>query len=275
MHDAMRTFARALAHVGVEFTPADPLPFEGICVGRACESGGTADTRTIGGIELLEDRDLDAGIFSDHATFAVGARLPDVLERHGSGARVLELGCGTGLLAVLAARLGSPVTATDVDTAALDLATRNAAANGVELDLREGSVLEPIAPRERFDLVIANLPHKPSCVGRGIWEIGGEEGDALWSQALAGLDEVLTPGGGLLFFLHSLPHPRLLLSISRATDLHLLSWKIRLFEEDEFPHAREALRERHARGTSFVLESDGAMGMVAGVWHGVLREPGA
>ena len=128
---------------------------------------------------------------------------------------------------------------------------------------------------ERFELVIANLPHKPSCVGRGIWELGGDEGDALWNEALAEIPGALAPGGGLLFFMHSLPHPRLLASISRLTELRLLSWKIRLFAEDEFPHAHEALRERGRSGTSFVLDSEGAMGMVACVWHGVLREPDA
>lgn len=267
MHEAISSYRHHLVESGVEFTPADPLPFEGLCVGRACESGGTAEVRTIGGHELIEERDMDAGIYSDHATFSVGARLEEVLARRATGARVLELGCGTGLLAILAVKLGCEVTATDVDVDALELAGRNAATNGVSLDLREGSLLGPVRDGEMFDLVIANLPHKPSAIGRGIWEMGGEEGDALFSQVTGRLEEVVDPGGALLFFQHSLPHPRMLASLSRKTDLRLLSWKIRLFEDGEYGDVRDLLRTRHREGSSFVLDHDDAMGMVACVWH--------
>lgn len=47
------------------------------------------------------------------------------------GRRVLELGCGVGLAGIVAAGLGATVTATDHDPLALELATRNAIANGV------------------------------------------------------------------------------------------------------------------------------------------------
>eukprot|EP01052_Picozoa_sp_SAG31_P027356 SAG31_NODE_2555_length_5496_cov_13.099314_5_plen_349_part_00 len=50
---------------------------------------------------------------------------------HLSGVRVLEVGCGAGLLAVAAARLGAQVTATDLDERVLQLCTENAVANAV------------------------------------------------------------------------------------------------------------------------------------------------
>jgi ribosomal protein L11 methyltransferase len=51
---------------------------------------------------------------------------------------VLDVGCGSGVLAVAAARLGfGPVLAVDADAAAVEVAMANAAANGVELEALE------------------------------------------------------------------------------------------------------------------------------------------
>ena len=50
---------------------------------------------------------------------------------------LLDVGCGSGVLAIAAARLGfAPVVAVDVAEAAVEAARENAAANGVELDVR-------------------------------------------------------------------------------------------------------------------------------------------
>lgn len=271
MNEAIHGYLARLRETGFEFTIADPLLFEGICRGRGCNSDGTPGTRTVGGVPLHEETDREGGIFADHATFSVGSSLPEALQLLGSESRVLELGCGTGLLALFAARSGFEVVATDVDDAAVELTRKNAEKNGVTVDARAGSLLEPIRPGESFDLVIANLPHKPDAIGQGLWERGGEEGDTLFGEVVDRLDEVLTPTGSLLFFLHSLPHPRLLSSMGRLLDMTLCSWKLRMFERDEFSDRREILRSRHDDGRSFIHEEDGETGMVACVWHGVRR----
>jgi ribosomal protein L11 methyltransferase len=50
---------------------------------------------------------------------------------------VLDIGCGSGVLAIAACRLGfEPVVAVDSDRAAVEAAARNAAANGVEIEVR-------------------------------------------------------------------------------------------------------------------------------------------
>jgi len=50
---------------------------------------------------------------------------------------LLDIGCGSGVVAIAAALLGfDPVTAVDVDPAAIEATVRNAAVNGVELDTR-------------------------------------------------------------------------------------------------------------------------------------------
>jgi ribosomal protein L11 methyltransferase len=66
-----------------------------------------------------------------HATTRLCLGLLGELER-GS---LLDVGCGSGVLAIAAAKLGyAPVTAIDHDTSAIEATRRNAAANGVELE---------------------------------------------------------------------------------------------------------------------------------------------
>ncbi|HDQ45987.1 MAG TPA: 50S ribosomal protein L11 methyltransferase [bacterium] len=77
------------------------------------------------------------------------------------GQSVLDLGSGSGILAVAAVRLGAErVTAVDIDPDAIDNLYENADLNGVEdrIDIRLGS-LEAVAG-ERFDLILANLHRK-------------------------------------------------------------------------------------------------------------------
>jgi ribosomal protein L11 methyltransferase len=69
---------------------------------------------------------------------------------------VLDAGCGSGVLAVAAARLGfAPVVAVDLDPVAVACARDNAARNGVELDARIADVLRDELPAS--DVVIANI----------------------------------------------------------------------------------------------------------------------
>jgi ribosomal protein L11 methyltransferase len=74
-----------------------------------------------------------------------------------TGRSVLDVGTGSGILAVAAATLGAaPVVAVDTDPDAVTVARDNARANRVEVDVRLGS-LETLHPREVFDVVVANL----------------------------------------------------------------------------------------------------------------------
>lgn len=52
----------------------------------------------------------------------------------GAGARCLEIGCGLGLVGIVAAARGASVTLTDVAQEAVDAARRNAALNGVHVE---------------------------------------------------------------------------------------------------------------------------------------------
>ncbi len=81
------------------------------------------------------------------------------LIEHLSGAQggsVLDIGTGTGVLAIGASKMGfGPVTAVDIDPLAVELAGRNAGTNGLEnVVIKEGDVS---AVSGAFDLILANL----------------------------------------------------------------------------------------------------------------------
>src|SRR5712691_11853291 len=82
-----------------------------------------------------------------------------------AGERVLEIGSGLGLAAVLAARAGAHVVATDIVPEAVEAIRGNAALNGVSVDARMGDCYAPVRG-ERFDLICSNPPQMPTPPGR-------------------------------------------------------------------------------------------------------------
>jgi ribosomal protein L11 methyltransferase len=81
---------------------------------------------------------------------------------------LLDVGCGSGVLSIAAAKLGfAPVTAVDLDDTALEVTAENAAANGVVLDLAEALAPAVTAVMNiALDVVERMLPELP--VGRAI-----------------------------------------------------------------------------------------------------------
>lgn len=74
------------------------------------------------------------------------------------GGALVDLGCGSGVLAIAAARLGwAPVSGLDHEHAAVVAARENAQANGVTLDLRHGDLLHGGGPAPSAPTVVANL----------------------------------------------------------------------------------------------------------------------
>jgi ribosomal protein L11 methyltransferase len=73
------------------------------------------------------------------------------------GQRVLDYGCGSGILAIGAAKFGAnPIVAVDIDPAAVESTGLNAAANGVRLHTGLPDVVEG-----DFDMVLANILATP------------------------------------------------------------------------------------------------------------------
>jgi len=74
------------------------------------------------------------------------------------GERVLDYGCGSGILAIAAIKLGAgPIDGVDIDPLSVEVSLANAKANSVELRASLPEALEP----GRYDLVVANILAKP------------------------------------------------------------------------------------------------------------------
>ena len=127
--------------------------------------------------------------------------LARVLRKHAPGASVLDVGTGSGILAVAAACGGARhVTAVDVSRRALLTARINARLNGVRIEALRGDLFAPVAGR-RFDVIVSNPPYVPGPVAaRGVaraWA-AGRDGRALLDRVLSGAPGHLAPGGRLL-----------------------------------------------------------------------------
>jgi len=137
------------------------------------------------------------------------------LLRVGSHGRCLDLGTGSGAIAITLAceRPGLTVTATDTSAAALAVARSNAAALGCagRIDFRQGEWYAPVAG-ERFDLVVANPPYVAAGdVHLAQGDLRFEPAGALTDGSADGLDSIRAivagapshlEGGAWLLFEH-------------------------------------------------------------------------
>jgi SAM-dependent methyltransferase len=72
---------------------------------------------------------------------------------------VLDVGCGTGVVAVTAARAGARVRGLDLTPALLERARQNASIAGVEVDFTEGDAEALPYPDASFDVVLSQFGH--------------------------------------------------------------------------------------------------------------------
>jgi len=133
------------------------------------------------------------GVFSAHGVDAGTALLIEAM-RVSPTARVLDLGCGYGVIGIVAAKLATRgrVTLVDCDIRAARLAERNLALNGVEnAEVVLGDGVHELPPKARFDVVVSNPPTH-----------GGRE---VLEDFVHGAYKVLRPRGTLYFVFNRLP----------------------------------------------------------------------
>ncbi|WUD71524.1 methyltransferase [Streptomyces sp. NBC_00510] len=125
-------------------------------------------------------------------------------ERLADCADVLDLGTGSGVLALAAASRGAArVTAVDASARAVCAARLNARLNGLRVRVLRGDLTAPVAGR-RFDLIVANPPYVPSPYahharrGLSLARNAGPDGRALLDRVCAEAPPLLLPGGALL-----------------------------------------------------------------------------
>ncbi|CAL9531784.1 DUF7059 domain-containing protein [Streptomyces sp. enrichment culture] len=108
----------------------------------------------------------------------------------------LDLGTGSGIQALHAAAHATRVTATDVNPRALHIAALTLALSGAPAaDLREGSLYEPVADDETYDLIVSNPPFVISPGARLTYRDGGMGGDDLCRSLVQQTGERLNEGG--------------------------------------------------------------------------------
>jgi len=129
------------------------------------------------------------------AGYTLTGRTCDLLTPRARGRRALDVGTGSGIHALLAARHHREVVAVDVNRRALAYTALNAALNGLDnVECRQGSYFEPVAG-ERFDLIACNAPYVISPERRWAYRDSGLRGDDLTAQLVATAAEHLAPGG--------------------------------------------------------------------------------
>ena len=98
-----------------------------------------------------------------HPTTRMCLRTLDELVKNGM--RVADVGCGSGILSIAAAKLGaSKALALDVDDLAVRVARENVEVNGVSqvVDVAEGALRhDPTQPSPDYDLIVANITLNP------------------------------------------------------------------------------------------------------------------
>lgn len=133
------------------------------------------------------------------------------IQRGGGAGSILDIGAGSGCVAVAIARAlpQAKVCAVDISEAALAVARSNAEKNGAPVQFFQGSLLEPFAGR-RFDMILSNPPYIPASElatlqqeVRGFEPLGaldgGTDGLDFYRAIVAGAPDHLNAGGWLLF----------------------------------------------------------------------------
>ena len=134
-----------------------------------------------------------------------GALLADLVEEFvpmDAPTRVFDLGCGSGIGAILAARRGARVVAVDVNPHAVEAAINNAARNGMSgrVEVRQGDLFDPVG-EDRFDVVLFNPPYfdgEPRNWAESAWRASG-----LRERFVAQRRDHLTTRGYVLLVLSS------------------------------------------------------------------------
>ncbi len=142
----------------------------------------------------------------------------------GKGDVVIDAGCGSGVLAIIAAKLGaSKVYGVDAAKGTVEIASANAEKNGVgdRTEFYEGDLFEPLPPDVRADVVIGDVSGIPDEIARASgWFpsglAGGPSGAELPMRMLAEAKRLLAAGGRMFLPTGSLQDETSILERARS-----------------------------------------------------------
>jgi methylase of polypeptide subunit release factors len=149
--------------------------------------------------------EYDARVLEPRPWTAAQSRWAAELIRAAPTGRVLEVCAGAGHIGLLAVTLAPrPLVCVDADAVACGFLRRNAAAAGVEVDVREGRMDAVLTEDEEFAVIIADPPWVPSTEVTRFPEDpvtaidGGADGLDLTRSCLEVIDRHLVSGGSAL-----------------------------------------------------------------------------
>ncbi len=141
---------------------------------------------------LQIDKDVfppDLGFTSQH--------LAHIL-KHFHPQTALDMGCGSGYLALILKKLGTPqVYASDIHSPAIDCTNHNIQTNHLSPITVIQSNLFTSIPPSQFDLIVFNQPYYPN-TGNTIFGCGKDGGQQITTQFLTQAKSYLTPNGFIL-----------------------------------------------------------------------------
>lgn len=147
------------------------------------------------------------------------------------GEKILEIGCGSGVVSVHCAMNGAAVTCGDINPKAVALTRKNMEENDMTATVAETDVYSGI--EGRFDTIIFNLPYLPVTDEGDLalaWS-GGEDGLGPLPDLLSGTDDHLSQKGRLIIVVSSLMDEDRLRSALEGYKVRVLS-KLPLFFEE-------------------------------------------
>ena len=133
------------------------------------------------------------------------------------GEKLLDMGSGSGLIAIHAARAGALVTAADINPHAVECTKRNAMRNDARIDVVQSDLFEDVDGI--FDVIVFNPPYLAVEETSTAWIekswSGGEAGTEVSAAFLNEAWKHLAPGGRIYMILSSLSGLRSLLRAAR------------------------------------------------------------
>ena len=145
------------------------------------------------------------------------------------GKEVLDIGTGSGILALFCALHGAQVTATDIDEKTLDQVQRSARSLGVTLRVSLSDLFENIPAQ--FDLIMFNPPYLPSTTTEDMTIDGGKQGKALAERFLEDLGAHLKKDGSALLLLSNASNPDSLAETHSHFEFSTVASRALFFEE--------------------------------------------
>ncbi len=177
---------------------------------------------------------VNPGVFAPTHTSRTIAEALEV----GPNDTVIDVGCGSGVLSFVAARLGARrVVGCDISEEAVEVARLNAERLGLEkqCEFRVGSLLDPVRDL-RADVLIGDVSGIPDEIAQVAgWfpdgRAGGPTGAELPSAMLESIGETLKPGGHLYLPTGTIQDERKILEKARE----LFGERMQAVVERDFP----------------------------------------